>query len=526
MSVGDSAAKFVKSRPIAQSKAKPEDLLRYKTYFSHCKRHRDCRKAMKSLQHNIAPTRLLYVQEAPHVQLYKVPEGENPHYVALSYCWGESERQKQAQTMQANVEDRHHGIQESQLPQTITDAIKLTRSLGLAYIWIDALCIIQDDPQDCAAELAKMASIYREAIITIAAASAKSSVEGFLEDRDLEKAYGSLFKLSYRRKRDNDVEGSVLLSENPICDTYDEPIDKRAWTMQEDTLSLRLLRFGSKQTTWRCPRYHGSTKIDGGGCPYPVNKDMDSAIDHPRRITEVQSAMAEFGDLGPSKLLDSWLNSISNYTHRKISKTSDKLPACAALAENFAAIFNLESDEYLAGLWKPDIMAQLLWFRLEDFKAERCSGPTWSWASLHGPVEFFQRNLLEYSFVVKAKARLVNSKMDYKFESHKYSEMFSGRLVLEGLWRQAYWDGSNLRQSIQRGDVLPLEIHWDISGLILPQTVWCLEIIGSYISLGLVLTTKNLTDFERVGFFECDTDYFKTVDAWFNEVEKQIITIH
>jgi hypothetical protein len=112
--------------------------------------------------------------------------------------------------------------------------------------------------EDKASEIAKMGSIYRGAALTIAAASAACSTDGFLQDRTFEKTYGNLFRIPYCHKHyGNMTRGFIFLSGLPISDRYQEPLDERGWTMQEDMLPLCLLRFGSKQTTWTCPTFPG-----------------------------------------------------------------------------------------------------------------------------------------------------------------------------------------------------------------------------------------------------------------------------
>jgi hypothetical protein len=198
---------------------------------------------------------------------------------------------------------------------------------------------------DCASEMSKMGSIYQGATVTISAASAKDSTEGFLGNRDLMKAYGNLFEFPYHNKRAGDVEkGLVLLSEQPVADTYEENINERAWTMQEDILSLRLLRFGSKQTTWRCVTYWQAKGIDGGGRPTLADTDRAFAVDNPYRKTEVQSGMSAFGPLGGSCVKADWLRTVSKYTRRILTNPSNRLPACAALAENFADLMGLDTS--------------------------------------------------------------------------------------------------------------------------------------------------------------------------------------
>lgn len=84
-------------------------------------------------------------------------DGLRSPWVSLSYCWGISNTVK---TIRANLQEHLEGIRLSELPKTIRDAVIVTRRLGLVYLWVDTLCIIQDSPQDLEAECAKMSSIY------------------------------------------------------------------------------------------------------------------------------------------------------------------------------------------------------------------------------------------------------------------------------------------------------------------------------------------------------------------------------
>jgi hypothetical protein len=111
-------------------------------------------------------------------------EQEMGQYVALSYCWGTSLTYK---TITGRLESHRRGIDFAQLPRTLQDAIMMTRYLDLRYIWIDCLCIIQDDKLDWEREAGNMASIYSNSYLTIAAARAHHSAEGFLGSRGIRK---------------------------------------------------------------------------------------------------------------------------------------------------------------------------------------------------------------------------------------------------------------------------------------------------------------------------------------------------
>jgi hypothetical protein len=135
------------------------------------------------------------------------------------------------------------------------------------------------------------------------------------------------------------AKGVVLLSEQLIADTYEENIDERAWTMQEDILSLRLLRFGSKQTTWRCVNYWQTTGIDGGGCPTFSETNPAFVVDDPYRKAEA------FSPLGGSCVMAEWSYTVSKCTRRKLTNPTYRLPACAALPENFADVMGLDTSD-------------------------------------------------------------------------------------------------------------------------------------------------------------------------------------
>ena len=510
-------------------KGRPEDLQRCRLYLKECLGHPKCINAANTARHCIAPKRLLDVQEYSNARLHSIPPGDHPRYVALSYCW-RNKQPEQVKTKKANLQSRHDVTNLSGFPQTIQDAVRVCCSLGFHYIWIDALCIVQDDDEEKASEIANMASIYRGAALTIGAASAANSTDGFLQARTFEQAYSKLFRIPYCYKQDNHItRGWVFLSELPISDIYQEPLDDRGWAMQEDMLSLRLLRFGSKQTTWRCPTYPESLNIcDGGSCPIRENEDPDFDVHDPSRNAEVRSRMLEDGLLVLSNVYGSWQRNIERYTLRKLSEASDRLPACAALADNCGEIMGLQSSDYLAGLWKPDLMVQLLWCRakLPDVPVTDSPtyfGPTWSWASLNAPVWFFERYLTLSNLTVKTEAQYIDSQIKHKFEQSPYAEVESGRLVLQGRLRQAHWLGFVLVASSR---ILRVDITWDIAGDEHPDNVWCFEVVGSFLTVGLILVKKGHEAFQRVGYFECSGEKeHALIQKWFRKNEPKIISI-
>ncbi|KAF4427738.1 hypothetical protein CGGC5_v004982 [Colletotrichum fructicola Nara gc5] len=147
--------------------------------------HKLC-SSISASKTSYTPTRLVHVGSFEH-DVFLVETGDQGkaygdycNYVALSHCWGQHQP---AKTTKATLGRYKSRLIWADLPKTFQDAITVTRALGIDFIWVDSLCIIQDDPDDWAKEASQMASIYRKAYITIAATSAAGGEEGFLYDR-------------------------------------------------------------------------------------------------------------------------------------------------------------------------------------------------------------------------------------------------------------------------------------------------------------------------------------------------------
>ena len=197
------------------------------------------------------PSRLLRLVQCPDgslcVVLQDTPKGGDytkaDRYTSLSYCWGgHQEFQLNAHTEATLI----NGIPVSSLPQTLRDAVFVTYNLGLQFIWVDCLCIRQDNPQDIALEIAQMPQVYTNSFITISAARARHSNEGFLHDISSPPISEPAFRLPFACP--GGELGSVILSTGLVK----SPISERAWTLQEYVLSRRVLQFTDAGLHWTC----------------------------------------------------------------------------------------------------------------------------------------------------------------------------------------------------------------------------------------------------------------------------------
>ncbi|RDX40747.1 HET-domain-containing protein [Lentinus brumalis] len=300
-------------------------------------------------------------------------------YAALTHCWG---GEVPGQTLLENVGARRQVLDVFELPANFRDAIRITRELGIRYLWIDALCIIQDSDEDWRAEAAKMAAIYSGAAVVVSAMDSNSSAAGILKPDRIS---------SVRLNEKHIVQRGLPLFQHEVASC---PLNQRGWCMQERLLAPAILHYGAQQLFWECRAYHayedGRLSLQGGTLDGEAGKF----------ITLRQNILQS-----PTDGWRVWYRLVEEYSSRALTRLSDKLPALAGAA----AIFRTARGEgtYVAGLWREDIVQGIVWgahyrhypsrkvpgYMLTDACAVLTRPPTrrapsWSWASVDGPVIF------------------------------------------------------------------------------------------------------------------------------------------
>ena len=165
-------------------------------------------------------------------------------YVALSYLWGSSSYGI-SRTVRANLDKLERGIGIQELDRTFRDAVIVTHQLGIRYLWIDALCIVQDNREDFMKEVRDMDRIFSNAYCTIAASSAPDIADGFLTPQRSRAVVPM-----------KEVDGTPI----SVCELIDDfqqdvdgaPLSRRGWVLQERALSRRTIFFTPAQTYWQC----------------------------------------------------------------------------------------------------------------------------------------------------------------------------------------------------------------------------------------------------------------------------------
>ncbi len=208
------------------------------------------------------PTRVLEVNKmnSKQIQLRMTHANETGAYIALSHCWGGKIDMK---TTSENINARLESISFANLPKTFQDAVTVTRELGVKYLWIDALCIIQDDANDWVNESKNMAAVYKDAYMVLGADMSTDSNGGFLDPSEgaynqdgepLAVVDSEMTSIFVRGHRDHGALCVMLPSWKTMYEHYipASPLSKRAWTLQEQFLATRMTHFDSREIIWQC----------------------------------------------------------------------------------------------------------------------------------------------------------------------------------------------------------------------------------------------------------------------------------
>ena len=249
-----------------------------KTWMQHCRQnHIACNQDRKTF----LPTRLLDLrafgtdQDIKLVSLDSWYDQEReaqqvqPEYITLSHCWGPPEH-RPITTTKASLGDRMSRIPIDDLSNTFRDAVNIARTLGARYLWIDSLCIIQDDGDDWAKEAALMAEVYGQSLCTLAALDSRNSTEGCKIVSDIQNM-GSFLDIDNANSHDMLYPGRIRIFEgeprqwheeygdNPYrhADYGNHPLRTRAWTLQERELSRRNIHFGENSNVVGMSRTKG-----------------------------------------------------------------------------------------------------------------------------------------------------------------------------------------------------------------------------------------------------------------------------
>ena len=242
----DPAARYITQRPPEENLGNEHTNQQIRTWLHEClKSHPESLTSDgPAVPKPFLPSRVIDVGSVSDLRpkIFEPSSITYEQYVTLSYCWG---RDRFTTTTLHNIDNHKESLDWSTLPQTFKDAIQTTRNLGFRYLWIDALCIIQDSDEDKAKEISRMGDIYNNATLTIAVVGASRVAEGFLKTKPQISV-----DIPYRCP--NGELGSVRVSPQREVDLWQESLFTRAWCLQENFLSPRLLLYTDTEVIWQC----------------------------------------------------------------------------------------------------------------------------------------------------------------------------------------------------------------------------------------------------------------------------------
>jgi len=290
-------------------------------------------------------------------------------YVALSHTWGVKEERVKAMPLllTQNLSAQQLNIPWHELTQTFQDAIMIARNIGIPYVWIDSLCIVQDDHEDWAREASRMAAVYKHAYLVIAATSSKNGDDGCLRARGpshdvVDSANGSFHvqrQINHRSLVEWQAEG------------IDMPLLGRAWCFQERLLASRVLHYTEREMMWECQ--------EELWCECQTIK-----LGHPSAVEpetfKLAHAIAAVS-INPRIRAESWNKVVRRYSQRALTFGTDRLPGISGIARELALP---ALGKYLAGLWEYQLPQALLWESTGKVidRPSQYLAPTWSWASI------------------------------------------------------------------------------------------------------------------------------------------------
>ncbi|VUC24993.1 unnamed protein product [Clonostachys rosea] len=354
------------------------------TWYHQCRnQHRPC-NANKG-RSSFLPTRLLDVS-SNEKQIRLVAGGKRVcrDYATLSHRWGGSDI---ICLRTDNMAKLQVGIDIDELPQTFKDAVEVARKLGVFYLWIDSLCIVQDDLTDWHTESALMGEVYSNGVLNIMATACKDSHQGLYRDRDPRELHHCSFKSSWTGIEEKRL---TVLSNNVWKNLIKQaPLNERGWVLQERILAPRTLHFAENQLAWECHTMDACEMY-----PDRLPRALENLLSRVKLIDAdaYRQWLTTWRKYDPANHVgyDVWGRIIRLYGGTQLTKEADRLVAISGLAKRMRSILD---DEYLAGLWARHLPYQLVWHtaspgrdggkgrRVETYRA-----PSWSWASIEGEV--------------------------------------------------------------------------------------------------------------------------------------------
>ncbi|KAL6887398.1 HET domain-containing protein [Trichoderma longibrachiatum] len=453
-------------------------------WLSHCLEHDE---ACEIPNKDFMPRMLIDVtsEESSREPFLFEPSAVAP-YACLSYCWG-SDTEGILRTTTQNVESHHEAIPLAEMPLGVQDAITVCRGLKIPYLWVDSLCIVQDDPVAWLEDASQMDRIYLHSRLTIAAQEPSSCKARFLGAQTFGQPDWQQHFTADIPSDPNEPPLEIFVRANFDGSSEEKEedvkrsLDKRGWCLQESLLPSRRLCFDGNEMIWEClcrticecghilwkPQPFGFGRL--GAHLKSKRLKAEVAVSHPQPARPWYEEYHGYvysrrGTGYPKTPYRRWRDIVSEYSQRSLSQRKDRLSAVSGLAKLVREGLPRDqegedgghAEEYLAGLWKRELHFDLTWTvqhpkadpednegskidtkdQVRAMEDDRPRIPSWSWASVEAPVKYHFDQPLD---VWKYEPRLIDlvklesASCERELGHDETSAVTSGEVVLTGL---------------------------------------------------------------------------------------------
>ncbi|KAF3069549.1 hypothetical protein CFAM422_007493 [Trichoderma lentiforme] len=319
--------------------------------------------SLTNASNHIPHTRSFAVERYFYQPVSLISQGIKGRYCALSYCWGKATANSSFyKTTKANLLSHENAMPLHELPATLRDTIVVARNLGFQYIWINAICIVQDNRVEWAHEVANMQHVYAGAFLTISTMASSSSKDGLFRLRETHNS--TTVCLNYRIPKafreyawqagstPHQVPGSpmYLVACPNILPTM-EPSMYRP-TLQEQIISTRILYYGRGILWWEYFDLYASE-----GYPRPLHLSNYAPWERSETKNAVRGVLTD--RWGDTDVFKHWQQLVYDYTGRTITERRDRLTAIVGLGHTIEPFMK---SKFIAGVWPGDrLLESLCW---------------------------------------------------------------------------------------------------------------------------------------------------------------------
>lgn len=460
-----------------------EAVMKIEKWMGLCLRdHEGARCGKNATQPSSYPSRLLELGPTSFRVFRTAVHKPRGPYATLSYCWGPNPAFLRLTAW--NEKELEAGVSTSRLPLAFREAISVVKALSFRYLWIDSLCIIQSgagSAEDWGTESARMHQIYADSILTLALTCVASPFDSILNQGPTRKTAAPPFDIKADSgHRDPAANALAIVPQDYFSHALnDQPLSCRAWALQERVMATRVVSFGLGELFWDCAQLPNASESIPGGLQATEIEPSSLGSFHLAKKTIADGSQQ-------NELLGTWWSLRDEYTKRRLTyPKTDKLVALSAIAHDMGKAMD---DVYIAGhFWKtlPTSLnwvlrdwptsrldryggraRRLFWSEKPDTRDDGPRTPSWSWASLDGPVFDYNRGRWDYQL-----ADAVSYTLELANDANPTGDCNSASISIRAYCTELEWQSRNESVIVARTEAWARRNTWITLDLDEPEVI-------------------------------------------------------